>query len=97
MYIGSPVYDDKQRDIDRVRWNQRLVSELLEMRNTPVWPQARGPVTFEFRVVESEDEREGEGGRQVGRVVAREWIEAWRGGWSEVGEEEGMRRREGIV
>ncbi|EIM85337.1 uncharacterized protein STEHIDRAFT_122307, partial [Stereum hirsutum FP-91666 SS1] len=51
--IPSLPYDEAQRDRDKVEWNARLVTVLLEMRNTQTWPKARGPVTLEFRVVAS--------------------------------------------
>lgn len=87
--IPSLPYDEAQRDRDKVEWNARLVTVLLEMRNTQTWPKARGPVTLEFRVVASEADG--------GRVLARDWVEAWRGAWREVIEKEGVRRREAIV
>lgn len=72
-----------------MEWNARLVSVLLEMRKRQKWPMVRGPVTLEFRVVASEADG--------GRVLARDWVEAWRGAWREVSEKEGVRRREAIV
>lgn len=86
--IPDPAYDEAQRDRDKVEWNARLVNVLLEMRNTWTWPKSREPVTLEFRVVASEADG--------GRVLARDWVEAWSGAW-ELDEKEGLRRREAIV